>query len=242
MKFWGTLLILGLTLGTPGVLSVVWFVASLSRGEYLTAATVFGIPILVLGTLIPPVIAKTGNVRFRGEHTAEGTLIRPDRRFDFLTQAAGCATLVSMGLYAIFTPLGKVNVPVPPGMGPYFMFTCTAGVIAAAPSLWAIPAHGGVHYLRLSPEGFEIWQGLRTVRCGWDELRDIRAWPPGGSLPLRGTIYLVCADGQTRSIVTDGYTPGGHAVRVWMRFYWTNPDHRAELTDHRALERLGNLR
>lgn len=146
-----------------------------------------------------------------------------------------------MSVYVIFTPLGRVDIPVPHGMRPYFLFVCGVGALWGLPSLGAMLGHGGVSYLRLTAEGFEIWQGLTSQGGTWSEVRDVSASAPGRPWPTRGTLFLLGADGEARSLVADSYTPGGHALREWVRFYWSHPEHRAELTDDRALERLRSL-
>ncbi len=232
---------MGFALGVPGLLGLVWGILSLSRGDYLTSVVALGFAILGLGILVPMVLAKIGRVTVRGEYSADGTLVRPDRRIDTISQVAAFAQVLAMSVYAIFTPLGRVDIPVPHGMRPYFIFICGAGALWGLPSLWAMLAHGGVSYLRLTPDGYEIWQGLTSRRGTWSEVRDVAAAAPGQPWPMRGTLFLLGSDGKPpTSLVIDTYTPGGHALREWVRFYWLHPDHRAELTDGRALERLRN--
>lgn len=241
MKFWAALFFLGSVVGSVSALALVSAIRSFLRGEYLTAITLLGVAVFGVGMLIPSVIAKAGKVAFRGEHSDAGTIVRQDRKIDTVYQVAALAQFVAMGVYAIFTPMGKVKIPVPQGMSPYFLIISAVGALWAVPSLWAVATHGGLSYLRLTSDGFEVWQGLRTVRGRWDEVRDITASPLRGPLPARGTIFMVTSAGHSRSIVADSYTPGGHALRTWVRFYWAHPEHRDELTDGRALDRLRNL-
>ncbi len=50
---------------------------------------------------------------------------------------------------------------------------------------------------------------------------------------------MMMSDGRPSTLVAaDSYTPDGKALRELVRFYWQHPEHRCELTDGRALERL----
>lgn len=40
-------------------------------------------------------------------------------------------------------------------------------------------------------------------------------------------------------LIADSITGNSAALREWVRFYWQHPDYRAELSDARALRRLG---
>jgi hypothetical protein len=54
-------------------------------------------------------------------------------------------------------------------------------------------------------------------------------------------VFVRFREGRTRTQVVDSYTSGGTALRRLVRYYWINPDQRAELTDGKAIERLAEL-
>lgn len=242
IKFWTGLSFLTAVLGSVGLLCLGWGVYSVTRGDYLTSVTVLGFAVFSLGTLLPLYVIKFGRIRPRCEKNTTGTVVRPDRTVDVIFQVAAASECLAMGLYAIFTPLGMVHIPVPGGMRHYFLIAAAIAAVWGFPSLLKMFCRGGVSSLRLTAEGFEIRQGLSSAKGAWEEVQAITARPPRGPMPLRGTIFIVFSDGQSRSLAADSYTPGGHALREWVRFYWTHPDRRVELTDGRALGRLRSLR
>jgi hypothetical protein len=113
VKFWAALAFLGLAVGIPSLLGLVWTVISISRHHYLTSAVALGFAIFGFGLLVPIVLAKTGRAKVRGDYGADGTLVRPDRRIDAISQVTAFAQVLAMSLYVIFAPLGRVDIPVP---------------------------------------------------------------------------------------------------------------------------------
>ena len=69
-------------------------------------------------------------------------------------------------------------------------------------------------------------------------MTDVADRPRNGRQPS-GTTYITTADGQTRTLASDWYTPTGHALRELVCFYWQHPELRDELFDGRAEDRLG---
>lgn len=224
--------------GGWAVLFLVWGIHVLVRHEYLTTIVMLGGAVFCVALVTALLIIRSNHATWRGQFDATGSLFRPDRTVDVLYQAGGVGALVAMALYAVGAPLGRVDVPTPAGMRGYFPFICAAGAISGAAGLVKTRARGGVSYLRLSPNGFEMAQGFSATPVGWDTVKDVSDRYPRGSIPARGTIVVTTSDGRTRTLAADSYTPGGQALRELVRFYWQHPDVRAELTDGRALERL----
>ena len=65
--------------------------------------------------ITPVIIVKSSRVTARKEFDAAETIIRPDRVVDVRFQKSAPASFIGMGLYAICAPLGKLDIPVPPG-------------------------------------------------------------------------------------------------------------------------------
>lgn len=171
-----------------------------------------------------------------------GTTIRPDRVVDVLTQAWIVAGVLGMALFAIFQPLGKLDIPVPHTMRYYLPFMSAAGAVMGAPMLWRIVKRGGTKYLRLTPVGFEFAQGSGSARGEWAQLKDVSDRLPGQPTPAYSAIVMVMSDEQIRTLAAGSFTPDGNALRELVRFYWQHPEFRSELTDGRALERLSKQR
>lgn len=230
---------LSLVLGAAGALCTAWAIVSIGRGEYLTVIVVIGFAVFSFGMVALVAIVAMRDVAVRVEIDDAGTMFRPDRRVDVLLMASTIGVFVAMALYAIFAPLDMVDIPLPRGDRKYLVFTAIAGVLLGLPSLRQMLTKHGMSYLRLSAEGFETGNATSSVDRSWDEVTDVSDRPPHnrGSLNT-GTTYVTTADGRTRDVASDWYTPGGHALRSLFRLYWQHPERRDELTDGRAVERL----
>jgi hypothetical protein len=222
-----------------GLLCLIWAVVTFGRGEYLTTVVVSGLAIFCLGLLVPFAAAKLGRVTPQMAFDAAGTTVKPDRGVDVFRQIWLIATVIATALFAVFSPLGKLDIPVPHEMRLYVPFASAATAIAGLPMLWRAFRHGALHYARLTSSGFEFAQGLSTIRGGWDDVGDVTDRLPGAGPALRSSIVMVMSGGQNRTLAAaDLFTPDGRDLRELVEFYWRHPEHRGELTDGRALERL----
>ncbi len=230
-----------------GILCVVWTAITLARGEFLTAIVVFGFAVSCVGLAATLIRVRLGRVAPRGTFDAAGTTIRPDRGVEVLAQTMSLAAVVSMGLFAIFAPVGKLDIPMPAARHFYLVylpFVAAAGAVTGALIMWRAYRRGGpTSYLRLTPEGFEFTEGLWSSvgHGGWGEVNEVTDRQPDSRPPPRSAIVMVMSDGQNHTLPTaDAYTRGGEALRQMVRFYWQHPEDRAELTDGRALARLSS--
>jgi hypothetical protein len=130
-----------------------------------------------------------------------------------------------------------IAIRVPRNDERYFVFACAAAVLVGVFSLWQIIRRRGTSYVRMTADGLELGNTVSSVERSWDEVTDI-ADRAQKARDASGTIYITTADGRTRTLPSDWYTPGGHALREMVRFYWKHPEDREELTDGRAAERL----
>ena len=234
-----SLIFLSVVLGTAGVLATVWTVVSLGRGEFLTTLVVVGAAVFAFGLIA--VTMRVGNqlVTVRVDPDGEGTTFRPDRVVDVCSMTATVGMYVAMVLFAIFAPLDMVDIPSPRGDEKYFVLTAIVGVVVGLPTMRQILTKRGMSYLRLDAEGFETGNTTSSVYRTWDDVTDVSDRPAPDRRPVNtGSTYITTTDGSTRLVATDWYTPGGHAMRDLVRYYWQHPECREELTDHRAAKRL----
>jgi hypothetical protein len=225
--------------GGFAILCTVWAIVTLGRGEFLTAVTVLGFAGFCFGLVVPLLLVSSGKVTPRVAFDRGGTTIQPDKRVRLLSLAWALATVIGMGLFAIFWPLGKLDIPVPHSFRYSLPFMSAAGAVMGGLGLWRALGRGERGYLRLTPQGFEISNA--SPSCGeWAQVKDVADRAPGKPVPAAKSIVMVMADGQTPTLAAGSYTPGGQALREMVRFYWQHPEHRAELADGRALTRLSS--
>lgn len=100
---------------------------------------------------------------------------------------------------------------------------------------------GGISYLILSPDGFEF-SGLLSPRVGkWDDIAAMVDDDPEAGRFWGLMDFTMTNNKRLRMESTGIYTPGGKALYEFVRFYWQHPEHRDELTNGRALNRLESL-
>lgn len=229
---------LGLVLGAAAVLALVWLGASVSRGEHLAAAVAAGCALFSLGmvSLLLRVAGKRVAIRV---HVEGGVTFRPDRGVDVSLMLATAGLWGAMALYAICAPLSLVRIPLPNGDRTFSVWIAVVGVLIGLPSLRQILVKHGLSYLRLSTNGLEVGNTIASATYTWDQVVDVSDTPSdrGRSIDT-GTTYLKTADGRTRTIPSDWYTPGGYELRNLIRFYWQHPESRGELDDGRAVARI----
>lgn len=137
-----------------------------------------------------------------------------------------------------FGPLGKLDIPVPHAMRFSLPFMAAVTAAIGAPMSWRTLRRGCTKYLRLTPDGFDMVQGWRPRSGAWAQVENVTDVAPGQTGPVPATIVVLMSDGSTVSFAAGSCTPDGHVLRQLVEFYWRHSEHRGELTDGRALERL----
>jgi hypothetical protein len=223
--------------GPFGLFCLAWACIYVARGELLSAVVALGFAFLSLGLVLMLAIIVSRKVKPRLQRQDGGILVRPDKRVDYLLMASTFGGFVAMACYAIFAPLGMIAIRVPRNDERYFVFACAAAVLVGVFSLRQIIKERGTSYVRMTVHGLETGNTVSSADRSWDDVTDV-ADRPLNARQATGTTYITTADGRTRVLPTDWYTPGGDALREWVRFYWKHPEDRGELTDGRAMQRL----
>lgn len=223
--------------GAVGIVALVWAMAAARRADYLTAIAMLGLAMFMLCLLSSVTIGRLGRVNPRAAFDSEGTVLRVDAVISRLFIAGLCFLVLSTALFAVFGSSGGIDIPmvsrqrfaVPIAMA-------IVGVIALVGVIRAV-ALGGLGSIRLTPHGFEVATMFSTDSGRWsdvDELTDLTA-DKHAYLP----IVMVMKDGSSQVITaTNSYTSNGRGLYWMVRHYWLHPEHRAELVDGRAVERL----
>lgn len=232
---------LSVVLGAFGLLSGVWTLVYLWRAAYLSAIVALLAAIFSFGMIGMLVTVASGRVVPRVEWDGEGMTVRPDRRVDMLLLASSFAGFAAMALYAILEPLGRLAIRPPSGNGQYLVIACAAGALMGIFALRHMLVQRGTSLLRMTVEGIATANTITTVRRSWDDIAEIADRPADGRHET-GATYIITGDGRIRTHPTDWYTPGGKALRDIIRFYWEHPEHRDELTDGTAAQRLQAIR
>ena len=223
------------------VLCAVTAVLSVDRGEYPTAVVVAGIALAFAGIESALIVTLTGKVKPR-VHVSDGeTTIRPDLVVDRLLTWATAVGVSAIAVYAIFAPQGRIDLPLPYGSQRAWSIAAIVLTLTGIANLVSLFKRGGNSFQRLDSRGFELGQGLSTVRGEWDDVVEISEHRSGKSPPLRGSLFVEFSDGKVRSQAVDSYTPKGKALRRLLRYYWINPGKRDELADGRAVGRLAEF-
>jgi hypothetical protein len=223
-----------------GVAFAWWGVSALIGGNRLSGVTALLFAFAFFAFAVQWAVMRW-SAQPRVDSDPAGTTIRPRRLFDALSLIwVGLATSGAL-LYTVLAPFGFLDIPTYRSSLPWMMaFILLAGV----PTLWRMIAHGGDSYLRLTPNGCEVWNGqwLALRRASWNDIEQISDQPLRRKIRGREVIVLVLPEGRSATLLTDAITGDSLALREWVRFYWQNPECRAELIDGRALRRLDEHR
>lgn len=224
--------------GPFGVFCLAWVLIFAVRGELLSAVVALGAAVFALAFIGMLGLVSSRKVAPRFTFDESGSEFRPDRRVDGLVIAFTIGGLVAMATYAICAPLDLLAIKAPGRNERYYIIVCAVAVLVGMVSLRQLVRHKGASYLRITADGIESGNTMTTAVRSWDEIAEIADRPRNSREP-NGATYFTTADGRIRELPSHWYTPGGSAIHELIRFYWQNPGARPELTDGRALQRLG---
>ncbi|MUL83855.1 MULTISPECIES: hypothetical protein [unclassified Mycolicibacterium] len=225
-----------------GLLAIGWTVVCIGRGEFLTAVVTAGLGAASFAMTVPPALSLAGRITPRGFCDGEGTTFRPDLIFEIAVRVMVLGLVFACTLFAIFNPLGRLDIPVPQSARYSIPFMAGALTLMGFPVIWLMIRRGGTKYLRLTPAGYEVAEGYRPECGGWDEVADVTDVVPESYRQVPNALVLMKTDGTAAVLAAGPITPGGQDLRELVRFYWREPQCRSELMDGRAIERLAERR
>ncbi|MEZ0052055.1 putative membrane protein YqjE [Mycobacterium sp. MAA66] len=225
--------------GVIALTALVWSVVKVIDRDFLTTAVVLGFVSCCVGLIAYLSLPMSGVVTPRPEYDHIGTTIRRDSAVDISYLLIVGGAFVSVGTVALFGWSGRIDIALPPGQ----TWSRYAGVAAMAtlallPVLWMTLRHRGTGFVRLTEAGIEILGRGGLASCTWDEVVDITNTLAGRMSSPREKLYVVKRKGPELSTTADAYTPGGDALRRFVRFYLIYSDYRYELTDGSAVDRF----
>ena len=226
----------GLLAGTMGSSYVVVLVLAIIDGRYRDAMSLVGVTLLFLGSAVASVKYGSDRVRPRMKVDGTGTTLRPDRLIDVPVLIAHVGMVVNV-LATLFAPssggwFAATWLKVVIGLG-WAVFVFALGVL-----LWGHLRWGASTYLRLTPAGVEVGQGLRPRSFGWDRVRSVTDQASRARWPLSSSLVVNVSGEKALSMSTGIFTPSGAVLRDMVEFYWRHPEARGELTDGSAPRRL----
>ncbi|OBB09897.1 hypothetical protein A5761_28555 [Mycolicibacterium setense] len=233
----------GLALFVTGLCALMcwlWAYVAFQNGAYITVFIALALSVTPL--YIAAMTRVSNEVVPQVAFDSAGTWLRPDLHIEALMRRLVVAGIVSMCML-LAAWLGGVLY-----QGPFeevgHVFPISLGVVALMLiwTWWRMKAQGGASYLILAPDGFEF-PGLFTVNTGrWDDVVALVNDDPEAGRPWGVLDFTMEGDKTLRMESTGMYTPGGKALYEFVRFYWKYPEHRHELTNGTALDRLETLR
>jgi hypothetical protein len=207
------------------------------RGHYLTTAVVVGWVAPLLTALAALALFARGRISLRANFDATGTTIKPDLRISVLLLVGFVVFIPAGALYAVFVPLGAIDLSMSRGMQIFSPILMASAVVIALIGLIMAWRRGGMGYLKLTESGVDYANIASTKSIPWESVVAVQ----GHSEAKKTRKALVLCMGDGTEEVVDGldlYVPNGVGLYWMVRHYWRHADDRAELADGRALERL----
>lgn len=231
---------LGLAVTLAVVASVTFIylgATAATHGNYLTTFVMVAFVIVLLTFMLGISLAGLGRTTARTTSDATGFTVWPDRRFGIIMLVGAVVFIPGGLLFAVFAPFGAIELPdshwlrgtVPVAAG-FAVLTNITGLI----TVWR---RGGIGHIKLTPGVIENADVLETRVFDWDDVVNVA--DHAESKKARRAVVLRLRNGHEEIItIADIYLPRGAALYWLVRHYWRHPEHRTELVDGRAAERL----
>ncbi|WP_441960995.1 hypothetical protein [Mycolicibacterium houstonense] len=228
-----------LMFGTMVVACVVMAMRALQRDDSAYALIAAGFAVAIGSALIASGLSVLGSTTLRGVSSEAGTTLAPSptaRRF----MGVAAISLTLTGVLYMMAAQSRNDLPFMNPDDPMDA-TTTMGillVITVIGSGWSL-VKGKAPVVRLGPDGVTHVEGSRVHTESWDDIVDVT--DVSSNRNSRHPICLVREDDRPVVIENAGaYAPSGAALYWMVRHYWLHPENRTELTDGRALQRLGD--
>lgn len=213
-------------------------IVALISDQWAPAFAWFALSVMVATVAGALVLVQSGRTSLRVEQDPTGTALLPDRRFVVL-MLVGCVIGV-MGIVAftLLLALGQLDTAMPKKLQISLIVAAAVAMISAGSAAIASWRRGGIGYVKLTPQGVDVADMVRTKSCGWDELETVT---DHSEVAKRTRRAVVLRPRDVKEIVIEGadfYIPGGAPLYWMIRHYWRHPEDRRELVDARAGERL----
>ena len=222
-------------------LGVYFAVRNLLRADPLSALVIVGVLVPFVLTLIAVQRVARGRTTLRINVDSTGTTLRADRTSSLLVMLV-MATVISVGVLVVTTTV----------TGDLELFTSTRGRIASAAlmtvatavAVWGLVSarrRGGVGSVKLTPDGIDIANIVRTTRVQWNDV--VAVDDHSASTKTRKAVVPKRTD-DAESVIdgADFYVPNGAGLFWMIRHYWNHAQDRGELIDARAGQRLSESR
>lgn len=226
-------------IGGMGMYCVAITLSALEGDDDAYALIAAGFAVTVWGTLLGSALGVVGTTRLRGVSTEAGTTLETSPAGRWCMGITAISFLFTSVLYLVCArerdDLPFMN-PESPGDAVTIMAVLLIGTVIGIG--WFL-VKGRAASLCVGPDSITYVDGSRSHREFWDDIVDITDVPPHRN--SRRPICIIRED--HRPVVVENaniYAPGGAALYWMVRHYWRHPELRMELTDGRALERLGS--
>ncbi|GAB5900617.1 hypothetical protein OKHIL_64260 [Mycolicibacterium mageritense] len=216
-----------------------WAYAAFRHGAYITVVIALALSVIPISIVAMTRIstAVAPGVAF----DSAGTWLRPDPRIEALMHRLVTAGIVATATVCAAWLGGVLYQGFLDEFGHMVPLLCGVTSLVLLWTWWMTKRQGGISYLILSPDGFEF-SGLLSPKVGkWDDIAAMVDDDPEAGRFWGLMDFTMTNNKRLRMESTGIYTPGGKALYEFVRFYWQHPEHRDELTNGRALNRLESL-
>lgn len=227
----------GVLCGFGGLFMAVGTAILIAGGEYRLAIQFVALTAFNVGFATGALRYGSDRVRPRVQTDAAGTTLWPDRLLDISFGIGFLGLVVNFAYVLITWPYGEWSA-IPAWLSVTLRIVGVVLAIAMSTLLWGYVRWGASTYLRLTPDGVEIPQGLRVRSSRWDDIWDVTDKPPRARRRSPSSVALVVSEKKALRMSTSMFTPNGAVLREFVDSYWRYPVTRGELVDGTAAQRL----